>query len=66
MVLYAILQELSSNTFMWLQHHFGTILAIFAKFKYYFGFDLLAMTHQPIRNDELCPFTIFIEKYPVL
>ena len=46
-----------------LQHHFGTILTIFAKFKY---FDELAITLQPSRNEELCSFPILIEKYPVL
>ena len=49
-----------------LQHHFGTILTIFAKCKYYFDFDKLAMTLQPSRNEELCPFPILIEKYRVL
>ena len=61
MVLYAVLQELSSNT-LCLQHHFGTLLTISAKFKYYFDFDKLAITLQPSRNEELCPFPILIEK----
>ena len=39
-----------------LQHHFGTTLTIFAKFKYYFDFDKFAITLQPSRNEELCPF----------
>ena len=65
MVLYAVLQELSS-TLLCLQHHFDTVLTIFAKFKYYFNFDKLAITLQPSRNEELCPFPILIEKYPVL
>ena len=33
-----------------LQHHFGTILTIFAKFKYYFDFDILAITLQEMKN----------------
>ena len=49
-----------------LQHHFGTILTIFAKFKYYFDFDKLAITPQPSRNEELCPFPVLVENYPVL
>ena len=53
-------------TLLCLQHHFGTILTKFAKFKYYFDFDKLAITLQPSRNEELCPFHILIEKYHVL
>ena len=53
-------------TLLCLQHDFGTILTIFAKFKYYFDFNKLAITLQPSRNEELCPFPILIEKYPVL
>ena len=49
-----------------LQHHFGTILTIFAKFRYYFDFDNLARTLLSSRNEELCPFPILIEKYPIL
>ena len=45
-----------------LQHDFNTILTIFAKLKYYFDFDKFAMTLQPSRNEELCPFPILIEK----
>ena len=48
-----------------LQNHFGTILTIFAKFKYYFDFDELEITLEPSRNEELCPFPILIEKYRV-
>ena len=51
MVLYAVLQELSSNNFI-PSIQFGTILTIFTKFKYYFDFD----------QQELCPFPILIEK----
>ena len=61
MVLYAVLQELSFNT-LCPQHHFDTILIIFAKFKYYFNFDELAITLQPSRNEELCLLPILIEK----
>ena len=53
-------------TLLCLQHHFGTILTIFGKFRYYFDFDNLAITLQPSRLEELCPFLILIEKYPVL
>ena len=53
-------------TLLCLQHHFGTILTIFAKFKYYFDFDKLEITLQPSRNEELSPFPILIEKYCVL
>ena len=53
-------------TLLCLQHHFGTILTIFAKFRYCFDFDNLARTLQPSRNEELCPFPILIEKDPVL
>ena len=42
---------------------FGTILTIFAKFKYYFNFDKLTITLQPSRNEELGHFLILIEKY---
>ena len=45
---------------------FCTILTIFAKFKYEIDFDKLAITLQPSRNEELCPFPILIEKYRVL
>ena len=40
-----------------LQHHFGTILTIFATFKYYFDFYKLTTTLKPSRNEELCPFS---------
>ena len=53
-------------TLLCLQHYFGTILTIFAKLKYYFDFDKLAITHQPSRKKELCPFHILNEKYCVL
>ena len=53
-------------TLLCLQHHFGTILTIFAKFKYYFDFDKLAIALKPSGNEELCPFPILIEKYRVL
>ena len=38
--------------FLCLQHHFGTILTIFAKFKYYFDFDILAemKNYVPFRS----------------
>ena len=49
-----------------LQHHFGIILTIFEKFKYYFDSDKSAIKHQPSRNEELCHFPIFIEKYHIL
>ena len=49
-----------------LQHHFGTILTIFANFKNYFGFDKLAIALQSLRNEELCPVPILIEKYSIL
>ena len=52
-------------TLLCLQHHFGTILTIFAKFKCYFDFDKLAITIKPSRNEELCPFPILGEKYRV-
>ena len=55
-------------TLLCLQHHFGTtfcILTIFAKFNHYFDFDKLAITLQPSKNEELCPFPILIEKYRV-
>ena len=52
-------------TLLCLQHHSSTILTIFAKFKYYFDFDKLAITFQPSRNEELCPFPVLIEKYLV-
>ena len=45
---------------------FGTILTIFAKFKYYFDFDKLAISLKPSRNEELCPFPILIEKHFLL
>ena len=48
-----------------LQHHFGTILTVFAKFKYYFDFDKLAITLQLSRHEKLCPFPILIEQYLV-
>ena len=48
------------------QHHFGTILTIFAKLEYYFECNKLAITLQPSRKEELCHFTILIEKYRVL
>ena len=53
-------------TLLCIQHHFGTIFTIFAKLKYYYDFDKLATTPQPSGNEELCPFPILIEKYPVL
>ena len=53
-------------TLLCLQHHFGTILTIFAKFKYYFDFDHLTITLQSSRNEDLYPFRILIEKYRVL
>ena len=53
-------------TLLCLQHNFETILTIFAKFKYFFDFDKLAITLQPSRNEEFCPFPILIEKYRVL
>ena len=56
----------SHLTLLCFQHHFGTILTIFAKLKYHFDFDKLAITLQPSRNEELCPFPILIEKYRVL
>ena len=65
MVLNGVLQELSSNT-LYLQHHFGTILTIFAKFRYDFDFDKLAISLKPSRNEELCPFPILIEKHLLL
>ena len=46
-----------------LPHHFGTLLTIFAKLKYYFDFDKAAISLQPSRNDEVCHFPILIEKY---
>ena len=52
-------------TLLYLQHHFGTILTIFAQFKYYFDFDKLAITLKPLRNEELCLDHILIEKYRV-
>ena len=52
-------------TLLCLQHHFGTILTIFGKFKYYFDFDKLAIILQPSRNEELCPLSILIEIYPI-
>ena len=49
---------------------FNTILVrfltIFAKFKYELDFNNFAITLQPSRNKELCPFPILIEKYRVL
>ena len=53
-------------TLVCLQHHFSTILTIFAKYKDYFDFDKLSITLQPSRNEELCPFPILIENYCVL
>ena len=53
-------------THSYLQHNFGTILTIFAKFKYHFDVDQLAITLQPSWNKELCPFPILIEKCRVL
>ena len=49
-----------------LQHHFGIILNIFEKFKYYFDFNQSAITLQSSRNEELCHFPILNEKYGVL
>ena len=54
------------RTFLCIQRHFGTILTIFAKFRYCFDFGNLPIAIQPSRNKELCPFSILIEKYPVL
>ena len=65
MVLYAVLQEFSS-TLLCLQHHFGTTFTIFTKFKYELDFNNFAITLQPSRNKEVCPFPILIEKYRVL
>ena len=65
MVLYAVLKEFSS-TLLCLQHHFGTILTIFTKFKYELDFNNFAITLQPSINKDLCPFPILIEKYRVL
>ena len=53
-------------TLLCLRHQFGTILTIIAKFKYYFDFDILELTLQPSRKEELLPFPILIEKYRVL
>ena len=53
--MYAVLQKLSSNNLNCLQYHFGTILTIFSKFKYYFDFDKSAITLQPSKNKEACP-----------
>ena len=53
-------------TLLCLQHHFGTISTIFTKFKYELDFHNFAITLQPSRNKELCPFPILIEKYRVL
>ena len=44
-----------------LQHHFGTILTIFAKSEYYFNFDRSAITLQSSINEELCHFPILVE-----
>ena len=44
------------------QDHYGTILTIFAKFKYEIDFDKLAITLQPTRMEELCPFHLLIKK----
>ena len=52
-------------TLLCLQHHFGTNLTIFGKFKYYFDFDKLVITLQHSRNEELCPYPILIEKYRI-
>ena len=52
-------------TLLCLQHHFGTVLTMFAMVKYYFDFDKLAITRRPSMNEELCPVPILIEKYRV-
>ena len=49
-----------------LQHQFVTNLTIFAKLKYYFDINKLAITLQSTRNKELSHFPIFIRKYRVL
>ena len=49
-----------------LQHKFVTNLTIFAKLKYYFDIDKLAITLQSTINKELCHFPILIWKYRVL
>ena len=53
-------------TLLCLQHNFVTILTIFAKFKYKIDLNKLAITLQPSKNEELCPFPILIEKHRVL
>ena len=50
-------------TLLCLQHYFGTTLTIFAKVKYYFDLDKLAITLQPSGSEELYPVPILIEKY---
>ena len=52
-------------TLLCLPHHFGTILTLFTKFKYYFDFGKSTITLQPPWNEELCHFPILIEKYRV-
>ena len=41
-------------------------MTIFTKFKYELDFNNFAITLQPSRNKESCPFPILIEKYRVL
>ena len=60
------LSYISSSPLLCIQHHFGTTLTIFTKFKYELDFNNFAITLQPSRNKELCPFPILIEKYRVL
>ena len=64
-MIWSCTQEFSS-TLLCLQHHFGTILTIFTKIKYEHDFNNFAITLQPSRNKEWCPFPILIEKYRVL
>ena len=53
-------------TLLCLQHHFGAILTIFAKLKYYFDFDKLSINFNLHEMKKLCHFPILTEKYRVL
>ena len=62
MVFFTLSSKNCNLAILCLSHHFGTILTIFAKSKYYFDFDKSAITLQPSENEALCHFSIFIEK----